>query len=271
MDRQDTGVTKVIKHFKNTPRLSRQEEIDLFNKWEASGRKDYTFANKICDANMRYVIYLLKYFGDSRLDMSEGVSIGYITLRHSLDKFDLSFNTRFITYARSNLKHEVQKYIIKNSSITHIPRKTQQLSRQVQKYIEDVTLLTGQIPRREELRKRFKMSNKMLLACATVIYHTSKMSVEDVKNPEATAEEKYFTKETVNLLLRVLDQKHRQVFEFRFGSQELTVREISDKMKMSKSWVSLALKKIRTIANSPNLREMSELMNSETYNRGLTH
>ena len=271
MDRQDTGITKVIKHFNSVPRLSRQEERTLFRQWEISGRKDTDAANKICNANMRYVIYILNYLGNKHLNISEGVSIGYLTLRQCLEKFDLSFNTRFITFAKKAVKHEVQKYIIKNASIAHVPRKVQQLAIRVQKYIKEVYLLRGEEPRREELRKHFKLSNRDLVNCATVIYHTSKMNVENVKNPEASAEEKYFTKETVSLLLRVLDPKHRQVFELRFGNQELTVREISDKMKMSKSWVSLVLKKIRTIATSPNLREMADVMNSETYNRGVTH
>ena len=271
MDRQDTGITKVIKHFNAVPRLSRQEERTLFRQWELSGRKDADVANKICNANMRYIIYMLNHLGNKHLNVSEGISIGYLTLRQCLEKFDLSFNTRFITFAKSAVKHEVQKYIIKNASIAHVPRRVQQLAIRVHKYIKEVYLLRGEEPRREELRKHFKLSNRDLVNCATVIYHTAKMNVENIKNPEASAEEKYFTKETVNLILSVLDQKHKQVFELRFGKQEFSVREISDKIGMSKSWVSLALKKIRKLATSPNLREMADKMNAETYNRGVYH
>jgi RNA polymerase sigma-32 factor len=80
-----------------TPLLTEAEEIDLVQRW--CNNKDYAARNRLVQAHGRLVANMVKRFVNSGAEFADLLNEGYIALTQAADRFDLSRNNRFSTYA----------------------------------------------------------------------------------------------------------------------------------------------------------------------------
>ena len=98
--------------------LSKEDEVDFITKWQL--HKNENAINKLVSSHLRLVISLANKFKNYGLPINELVQEGNIGLMQAVDKFDLSRDVRFSTYASWWIKAAMQTFILKNWSIVRI-------------------------------------------------------------------------------------------------------------------------------------------------------
>lgn len=85
-----------IKEIKKYEPISREDEISLIKK----AQKGNSLArDKVLQANLRFVFQIAKSYQNKGLPLSDLISEGNMGLIKALEKFDLSHDVKFISYA----------------------------------------------------------------------------------------------------------------------------------------------------------------------------
>lgn len=95
--------------------LSKEELFECFNK------KEY---NKIIKSNLKFVVFTAKKYEGKGLPIEDLINEGNLGLIHAIDKFDISRDCTFITFAIHWIKHYMIKAIYDYSRAIRIPIKT---------------------------------------------------------------------------------------------------------------------------------------------------
>ncbi len=88
--------------------LTNNEIINLFQKYKQG---DNDSKQKIILHNLRLVSYITNWFISTNLDQNDLFQEGVIGLIKSVDKFDISKNIKFSSFARRCIKNEILMYI----------------------------------------------------------------------------------------------------------------------------------------------------------------
>lgn len=89
--------------------LSREEERELLRM--AIEKGDIKARNKIVEHNLRLVAYVAKSYARNEDVFSELYAEGYTVLFHAIERFDLTKETKFSTYATWWLRQSMSKYL----------------------------------------------------------------------------------------------------------------------------------------------------------------
>ena len=120
-----------IKEIKDYPKLSQEEELDLFKENTNSSR------NKIIKANLRFVTQIAIKYQNMGIDLEDLIAFGRIGLIEALDKYDPNRGTRFITCAVWYIRLEIQKTLNELSRTVRIPSNHKVKNSSISLEIED--------------------------------------------------------------------------------------------------------------------------------------
>jgi RNA polymerase sigma-32 factor len=95
-----------------TPVLSKQEEVELFEKFQLAG--DLEAARQLVVSNLRYVVYIARSYAGYGLPLEDLVQQGTVGLMKSVKRFDLKHEVRLISFAVHWIKAEIHDYVLKN-------------------------------------------------------------------------------------------------------------------------------------------------------------
>ena len=116
---------------------------ELIKKYKATG--DINIRNEIILANIRLVEkWAAKYRMTSELDMEDLVSWGVIGMIRAIDKFELSHNTEFSTYAVYWIRQSITRAIHNESNIIRLPVHIQEKMSRIKKYEEKRMVKDGE-------------------------------------------------------------------------------------------------------------------------------
>ncbi len=194
--------------------LSPEEEAEALSAlaYDASMR------DCLVEHNLRLVAYIAKKFEGTGVGIEELISIGTLGLIKAINTFHSDRGIKLATYASRCIENEILMFIRKNST------------------------------RRSEISIDEPLSvdwdgNELLLSDILG-------SDPDAVSAELEEEEE---KKTVRLLVGALSGREREIIELRFGMQggeELTQKQVADRLHISQSYISRIEKKIME-----NLRE----------------
>ncbi len=196
------------------PPLENAEETRLFHAARAG---DETAREKLIEHNLRLVAHIVKKYYASARDTEDLISIGTIGLIKAIDTFDPDVGARFATYAGKCLQNEILMYF----------RSTKKLAQE-----------TG-------LGEAIEYDRD-----------GNPLTYLDVAGEEEDVTENLYRKE-LSLALRrsverVLVGREREIVYLRYGlggKRCLTQREVAERLRISRSYVSRlekgALQKIR--------------------------
>lgn len=104
-----------IRRAMNTPLLTREEEQDLVRQWHEKGNE--RALHRLIQAYMRLVIAMAGKFRHYGLPVSDLIQEGNVGLMQAAERFDLSRDVRFSTYAGWWIRAAMQDYVLRNWSI----------------------------------------------------------------------------------------------------------------------------------------------------------
>ena len=191
------------------PPLPREEETELLEKL-ATG--DETVRSILIERNLRLVVYIAKRFDNTGINIEDLISIGTIGLIKAVNTFRTDKNIKLATYASRCIENEILMYLRKNS------------------------------------RERIEVSFDEPL---NTDWDGKELLLSDVMGTDEDIVMRPIEEATDRQILysavQRLSQREQDIINLRFGlngKQELTQKEVADRMGISQSYISRLEKRI---------------------------
>ena len=175
-------------------------------------KKDVEAKNILIERNLRLVVYIAKKFENSGVNIEDLISIGTIGLMKAVNSYNLEKNIKLATYASRCIENEILMFLRKNNKI-----KT------------EISI--------DEPINTDSEGNDMSLADILGTDNESiYKSVEDNDN-----------KKILLNAIKKLNKREKTIMQLRYGFDgvdELTQKEVADKLGISQSYISRIEKKV---------------------------
>ena len=166
----------------------------------------------LIEHNLRLVVYISKRFENTGVDADDLISVGTIGLIKAVNSFNAEKNIKLATYASRCIENEILMYL----------RRTVRLKAEV----------SFDEPLNTDWEGNELLLSDVMGTDGDVVYKKIESSVEDDLLKEA---------------LKRLNHRDREIIEMRYGlkgEDELTQKEVADKLGISQSYISRLEKKI---------------------------
>ncbi len=118
--------------------------------------------DRLVEANLRLVRSLVQRFNSTALDPEDLFQLGCIGLLKAVDRFDLSYNVRFSTYAVPLILGEIRRHLRDDGPI-HVSRGLRQLAVKARRVQEEMIGSLGREPTVTELAQAICVSAEDLV------------------------------------------------------------------------------------------------------------
>ena len=191
------------------PPLEQEEEQELL---ERLMKKDVEAKNILIERNLRLVVYIAKKFENSGVNIEDLISIGTIGLMKAINSYNLDKNIKLATYASRCIENEILMFLRKNNRI-----KT------------EISI--------DEPINTDSEGNDLSLADILGTDNDSIFkSIEESDN-----------KKVLLSAIKKLNKREKMIMSLRYGFdgiEELTQKEVADKLGISQSYISRIEKKV---------------------------
>ncbi|MFD6419940.1 RNA polymerase sigma factor SigF [Streptomyces sp. NPDC060194] len=223
------------------------------------GTHDHQYArNTLIELNLALVRFAASRFRNRADQMEDIVQVGTIGLIKAIDRFDLSREVEFATFAVPYIVGEIKRFFRDTSWAVHVPRRLQELRIDLAKASDLLAQRLDRAPTTAELAAHLGISEEEAvegiiasngysagsidLPSDESAEHTSAPLAERIGgvDPELEITENV---QALKPLLDALDPRERQILQMRFGD-ELTQAEIGAELGISQMHVSRLLTRI---------------------------
>lgn len=136
------------------PQLSDEEVRALIARSQAG---DTEARNRLVEANVRLVWSVVQRFLGRGYEADDLFQIGCIGLLKAVDKFDLSYEVKFSTYAVPMIIGEIQRFLRDDGSVK-VSRSLKEASQRIRRKKDDLTKALGRTPTVGELAEALGMT-----------------------------------------------------------------------------------------------------------------
>lgn len=144
---------------KTTTPLTRAEEISLFSHFILT--KDEKIKERIIKSNLRWVISVAKQYSYTKIRVGDLINEGNLGMIEAVDKFDVSRETSFITFATNYIRLAITSFI--NDVAVDIPQPANRfrINKLIKKTLLDLKLTGNDSPSDEQLVDYYKTIKKL--------------------------------------------------------------------------------------------------------------
>ncbi len=208
----------------------------------------------LTEKNMGLVHSIAARFKNRGVEMEDLVQIGCIGLLKAIDKFDLSYDVKFSTYAVPMITGEIKRFL-RDDGMVKVSRSLKEMAAKAYALREQLLLEKGREPQIEELAKELGVSREELVlamdsqgqveSLQKTIYQSdgNEISLGERLPQEENQQEKVVNRMFLEQALNMLDKKERELIYLRFF-QDRTQSSIAGELGMSQVQVSRMEKKI---------------------------
>ncbi len=141
------------------PLLKDEEMRDLLQKAQQGDR----FArDRLVNCNLKLVFNLVKRFQNRGYELEDLFQIGCIGLMKAIDKFDLSYDVKFSTYAVPMIVGEIRRFL-RDDSPVKVSRSVKELAYRIQQTRERLTGKMGREPSVGEVAEDMGLSREEIV------------------------------------------------------------------------------------------------------------
>ncbi|WP_406457697.1 RNA polymerase sigma factor SigF [Streptomyces sp. NBC_00876] len=225
------------------------------------GTHEYQYArNTLIEMNLSLVRYAASRFRNRGGDDTEDIiQVGTVGLIKAIDRFDLSRDVEFATFAVPYIVGEIKRFFRDTTWAVHVPRRLQELRVDLAKAKELLSAELDRDPTVRELAAHLGLPEEEIIEglVAANGYSAGSLDTPSAETDSGNDQRSYADvigetdpgMETVeNLhtlapLLEQLDDRERRIVRMRFG-QEMTQSEIGAELGISQMHVSRLLARI---------------------------
>ncbi|MFD8811058.1 SigB/SigF/SigG family RNA polymerase sigma factor [Streptomyces sp. NPDC059627] len=226
------------------------------------GTREYQYArNTLIEMNLTLVRFAARRFRHrDNGGMEDIIQVGTIGLIKAIDRFDLSREVEFTSFAIPCIVGEIKRFFRDTSWAVHVPRRLQELRVSLTKSKDTLAAELGRTPTVRELATHLDLTDDeivegLVAANGYVAGSIDTVGSDDDSDSTPTyadtmgdtdpALELFEDLHTLGPLLRRLGDRERAIIEMRFG-QEMTQAEIGRELHVSQMYVSRLLSRILT-------------------------
>ena len=210
--------------------------------------------DRLFEENTGLVYSVARRFLGRGTELEDLCQIGSIGLLKAVDKFDISFDVKFSTYAVPMIAGEIRRYL-RDTGIIKVSRSLKENQYRVFRVREELERKLGREPSVKELAEKAELTVEeltMVLESGTEVeslYRTvykgegTEILLMDKISEKENGQEKLLDRILLEELLRTLESSERQLIFMRY-MQEMTQTEIAEKLGISQVQVSRMEKRI---------------------------
>ncbi|MFD6921086.1 RNA polymerase sigma factor SigF [Streptomyces sp. NPDC059944] len=257
------GLPEIADPSQVSPKDARQLSRLFFDRLAVleEGTPEYQYArNTLIEMNITLVQYAASRFRSRSSDeMEDIVQVGTIGLIKAIDRFELTREVEFTSFAVPYIVGEIKRFFRDTTWAVHVPRRLQEARVQLAKATEELRSRLGRMPTVKELSQLMSLSeeevNEARLAANGYTSSSLDATINSTSDGEAALADFIGTEdhalelvEDFNALapmIAQLDDRERRIIHMRFV-EELTQAQIGEHLGVSQMHVSRLLN--RTLA-----------------------
>ncbi|KAB7672882.1 RNA polymerase sporulation sigma factor SigF [Bacillus sp. B1-b2] len=238
-----------VKKDKKETYLKDHEVKDLIKR---SQDGDQSARDTIVQKNMRLVWSVVQRFLNRGYDPDDLFQIGCIGLLKSVDKFDLSYDVKFSTYAVPMIIGEIQRFI-RDDGTVKVSRSLKELSNKIRKARDELSKQYGRTPTVGELSEFLDIPPEDIVLAQEAartpssihetVYENDGDPITLLDQIDDGNEGKWFDKIALQEAIRELDERERLIVFLRYYKDQ-TQSEVATRLGISQVQVSRLEKKI---------------------------
>ncbi|WP_330173666.1 SigB/SigF/SigG family RNA polymerase sigma factor [Streptomyces sp. NBC_01498] len=250
---------------KVAPRDARELSRVFFEQLQVleEGTHEYQYArNTLIEMNLSLVRFAAQRFRNRDDQLEDIVQVGTIGLIKAIDRFELSREVEFTSFAVPYIVGEIKRFFRDTSWAVHVPRRLQELRIQLARAKDTLAVRLDRDPTVRELAEHLELTEEEVIEglVAANGYNSDSLdlpadsdagaggggaSVADFVGACDPGMELVEDFQSLAPLLSTLDDRERQILELRYG-QELTQSQIGERFGVSQMQISRIL--ARTLA-----------------------
>ncbi|MEV6330106.1 SigB/SigF/SigG family RNA polymerase sigma factor [Streptomyces sp. NPDC051909] len=222
------------------------------------GTEDHQYVrNTLIEMNTSLVRYAAQRFRARGDETEDIVQVGVIGLIKAIDRFDLTRQVEFATFAVPYIVGEIKRFFRDTTWAVHVPRRLQEARVELARAHDELSSRLGRTPRVAELAERMDLSEDEVVEAQIAAngYHSASLdaacggggdeddtdaSLADFIGEEDPALELFEDFHTLAPLVGLLDERDRLLLHLRFV-EEMTQSEIGARLGVSQMHVSRLL------------------------------
>ncbi|NUV70458.1 SigB/SigF/SigG family RNA polymerase sigma factor [Streptomyces sp. CAI-121] len=225
------------------------------------GTHEYQYArNTLIEMNLSLVHFAAKRFRNRGSgEMEDIIQVGTIGLIKAIDRFELSREVEFTSFAIPYIVGEIKRFFRDSTWAVHVPRRLQELRVTLAKTREALSTRLDREPTVAELARHLELTEEEVIEglIAANGYTAGSLDLPigadqnsaetvtygDIKGDVDPAMELVEDLHTLAPLLGRLDEREREIVAMRFG-QEMTQAQIGEHLGISQMHVSRLLSRL---------------------------
>ncbi len=217
-----------------------------------SQQGDFAARDRLVNSNIRLVWSVVQRFINRGYEPEDLFQIGCIGLLKSVDKFDLSYDVKFSTYAVPMIIGEIQRFLRDDGTIK-VSRSLKEMANKVRKIKDELSKTLGRMPTIKEVAQELKVSpeeivfaqeaNKPPSSIHETVFENDGDPITLMDQIADDSQEKWFDKLALNEAISALNERERLIVYLRYYRDQ-TQSEVASRLGISQVQVSRLEKKI---------------------------
>lgn len=267
-------VRMYLKEIGTVPLLTAEEELRLAKR---KSEGDEVAKDRLIEANLRLVVSIAKRYTGRGMSFLDLVQEGNLGLIKGVEKFNYEKGYKLSTYATWWIRQSVTRALADQARTIRVPVHMVETINRMSKMQRKLTLELGYEPSPSELAEALDMSESKVLEIMQIAREPASLETpigeEDDSNlgdfvadnntvtPEANVES-VMLREHIDLLLKDLKDRERQVIVLRFGlvdGHPRTLEEVGKEFNVTRERIrqieAKALRKLRNPVRSKKIKD----------------
>lgn len=238
-----------VKNEKKEAYLTDKEVKELIAR---SQDGDQDARDLIVNRNTRLVWSVVQRFLNRGYEPDDLFQIGCIGLIKSVDKFDLSYDVKFSTYAVPMIIGEIQRFL-RDDGTVKVSRSLKETANKIRKMKDELSKTLGRVPTVAEIAEKLEISpeevvfaqeaSRSLSSIHETVYENDGDPITLLDQIADQSEHKWFDKIALKEAIRHLNDRERLIVYLRYYKDQ-TQSEVAERLGISQVQVSRLEKKI---------------------------
>ncbi|MDF2606564.1 MAG: sigF [Bacillales bacterium] len=213
---------------------------------------DHKAREIIVEKNMRLVWSVVQRFLNRGYEPDDLFQIGSIGLLKSVDKFDLSYDVKFSTYAVPMIIGEIQRFI-RDDGTVKVSRSLKEIGNKIRKLKDEMSKTLGRSPTVNEIAEALEITrdevilaqdaNRTPTSIHETVYENDGDPITLLDQIADNSEHKWFNNLALSDAIHGLSERERLIVFLRYYKDQ-TQSEVAERLGISQVQVSRLEKKI---------------------------
>lgn len=213
---------------------------------------DTVARDTLVNCNIRLVLSVVQRFLNRGYEPEDLFQIGCIGLLKSVDKFDLSYDVKFSTYAVPMIIGEIQRFL-RDDGTLKVSRSLKEQANKVRKMKDELSKTLGRLPTIKEIADELNITpedvvfaqeaNKPPASIHETVFENDGDPITLIDQISDDSEDRWFDRLALNEAINTLNERERLIVYLRYFCDQ-TQSEVASRLGISQVQVSRLEKKI---------------------------